>query len=100
MIEVNEILTIESTIWEDFRVFQQNVHLFFSCMAVILKLIQQDVWILLKHFNLSRFPWDLPSEKQEQIRTLTEGVHVRLKIGEPSKSQILMKLGWFNPSMG
>ena len=31
---------------------------------------------------------------------LTEGVHMRLKIGEPSKSQILMKLGWFNPSMG
>ena len=34
------------------------------------------------------------------IAGLTEGVHVRLKIGEPSKSRILTKLGWIDPSMG
>ena len=32
--------------------------------------------------------------------SLTEAVHMRLKIGEPSKSRILTKLGQINPSMG
>ena len=34
------------------------------------------------------------------LQKLTEGVHVRLKIGEPSKSRILTKLGWIDQSMG